>query len=190
MKNIVFLILLGSLLTSCSKKVLPAETTTPQLVDFTDALVKKYGWSPADLARIQFYISEDITLTKKTIDNYAKIEDGVVYNGGTNENSDIKLPKGTPGVFIRLTSQGFYAISFDTINPQEILKFKANSSQNNRCTLSIKEDSDKNRYFIDYLGSEWDVTSSSFYAGLQIDLRQALKETREVSTMSGRKVTD
>lgn len=190
MKNIFILILLGSIFISCSKKITPAETTVVQLTDFTDALVKKYDWSPADLAKIQFYISKEVLLTKNLSSNYSEIKNGVVLVGGEKHNEEIKLPEGTPGVFIRLTSNGSYAMSFDTLHPQELLFFGANPSQGGTYTLSTKQDNSTNTRSVNYLGNLWNVTASSLYAGLQVDLKQALNETREKTIMSGRTVKD
>ena len=180
MKNAKFLfyiIGLSVLLSSCSK----------QLTYFTEDLYQENNWSENDLKRIQFYVSQDITLYRSLEGGTSQIKDGKIEVKDRRKVDQITIEAGTPGTLVFSPDDDKYAVSFD--NSGAFLMFGPGKNTRGRYTLKAKRWKDRRGGgIITYDNQEYSTSSESAYAALMVDLRKARKSVVTKKTASGRKV--
>lgn len=178
MKNFFFLLALVFLATSCG----------PRLSPFTKRLYEEQNWSKSDLSRIQYYLSEDLVLTRELRDGKTEIERGQIKIVDGREVEQIVFKRNTPGVFVFAPKEGHMAISFET-NDENYLIFGANPRAGNRYTLLAGEWSRRGRYGkVQYAGREWRVSTSDALAAILVPLKRERNKDVNGRVVGGRKV--
>ncbi len=175
--RIFTLFILTLLFSSCGK----------QLTYFTQNLYDEYGWSEAELKRIQFYVSQDIQLYRSLEGGNSTIEDGQIKIKSRRKVDEITIKAGTPGTLIFSPKEDRYAVSFD--DSGAYLMFGPGKKTRGRYTLRAKEWKARGQGgIVTYDNAEYFTNTESAYAALMVDLRKARKSVVKKETASGRKV--
>lgn len=173
-----FLLLFGvSLLTSC----------TPSLSSFTKEMYEDNNWSEEELRQIQFYLSQDIVLHRQRKGTRSVIQDGAIKMEKGREVEEIRIPKGTPGVFVFSPKKNRMAISFEEGKENRYLMFGPNPKAGDRFVLLASE-WEKRRGKVRYDDSYYWVSADNALAGLLVDLKRINKVKVKTQVASGNKV--
>lgn len=173
----IFLFLIGTLaLSSCSKK----------LSYFTTQLKKEYDLEENDLKRIQFYLSEDITLVRSRRGGRSNIKDGKIQVRDKSKVEEIKFKRGTPGTAVFSPKEDRIAVSFES-GPDKFLMFGPNAKAKGRFVLLAK-DWDRNVGQISYDGKIYTTSSESAYAALLVQIKGSGDLEYNSRSVDGRKV--
>ncbi len=176
MKRILFFGLIVLFLSSCGTNLKP----------LTQRMYEEYGWSERDLQSVQFYVSRDIVLEKKAMDNVTSIKEGKIKVTEDRVIEKVVIKRGTPGSLLFMPKQNRLAISFDN-DDNKYLIFGASEKNNGKFMLFAK-DWDRNRGIMTYDGQTYYTTSSSAMAYLLVDIREAAKMKVSNNVAPGRKI--
>jgi hypothetical protein len=165
------------IMTSCS----------PRLTPFTQKLYKENGWSERDLQSVQFYLSQDIVLTRQMRDGESAIKDGKVKVVAGREIEEIRFPKGTPGVLLFIPKVNRFAISFEEGGDDKYIMFGPNQRYSGKYMM-LAADWDKNYGTVSYNDRVYRTDNESAYAALLIDLKAIRRTTIKKKTAKGRTV--
>jgi hypothetical protein len=169
--------LIGSL-ASCS----------PELRPFTSTILREGNWSDTDLHKIQFYLSDDIVIRRKLTEGSNEISSGgsiKVFKGEKVE--EVRIPRGTPGVFLFRAKDDHFAVGFDAANDKRFLMFGANPKRQGDYVLLASEW--KDRYGkVRYDDRFFFTDEQSSLAMLLVDFRKFRKTEVNSKTERGRKV--
>jgi len=165
------------LLASCS----------PQLSVFDRKLYESHSWSDDDLKRIQFYLSEDLTLYR-----YLDEEGGTTITSGQikmvdgRKTEQIFFPQRTPGVFLFRPKDEHFAISFEDKGNDYYLTFGPNPKYGGQYMLLATE-WDRKTGKVTYAGKKF-YTSSAEIPRLLVNLKKTRYNKTEGRTAGGRTV--
>lgn len=160
---------------------------SPSLTPFTQKLHETYKWSPDDLKRIQFYLSDDVVLWRKVTEGQTKIQNGKIKTVNGEKIEEVIFKAGTPCIYLFSPKEERFAISFEPAVPPKYLMFGPNPKFSNRYVLLGKE---WNRHTgtISYQEESWYTTSESAYACLLVDLKRATSIERTTEVVKGQRV--
>lgn len=160
----------------------------PSLSPYTQRIHEKYEWKEADLKRVQFYLSDDIVLRRKTSQGKAEITNGQIKIIDGSRYEVVKFRKGTPGVLLFSPKENRLAVSFEEGNKADsFLMFGPNPNVNNRYVL-LASDWNKRYGEVTYQGLKWETSDQSAYAGLLINLQNVATTNAEARVVKGRTV--
>jgi hypothetical protein len=178
MQRVLFLLLLATgLFSSCS----------PQLSVFDRKLYEQENWSDAQLKRIQFYLSEDLTIYR-----YLDEEGGTTITSGQikmvdgRKTEQIFFPQRTPGVFLFRPKDEHFAISFEDKGDSYYLTFGPNPKYGGQYMLLATE-WDRKSGKVTYAGKKFH-TSSAEIPRLLVNLKREYRNTTEGRTAGGRTI--
>ena len=165
------------LLSSCSRRLTP----------LTEGLREENQWSERDLRKIQFYLSEDIVLSRERSSGSSAISDGKVREVSGRTIEEVVFERGTPGVVLFSPKEGHLAIGFDPKDDGRYLVFGPNPKVRGQYTLLA---SDWSRFSgkVRYDNLVWDVSASHADVHLLLDLRRQASVNRRTQTASGRRI--
>lgn len=160
----------------------------PKLSPFTQRLYEDQKWSKEDLSRIQFYLSEDLVLTRELRDGRSEIKGGQIKIIDGREVEQVIFKRNTPGVYTFSPKADRVAISFESTD-ENYLIFGPNPKAGNRYTIRGKEWNGRARYgTVTYGGREWRISTSDAYASLLIPLKRIRNSETAGRVVGGRKV--
>ncbi len=164
-------------LTSCS----------PRLSPLTKSLRQENGWSEKELSKIQFYLSEDLILSRQRNRGTTEIVQGRVRVQNGKDIEEVIFKRGTPGVVLFTPKGDNLAIGFDSRDDSKFLVFGPNPKQSGRYTLLA---SDWTRYKgkVTYAGNTWEVSASSSDINLLLDLKKRGTSSKRIQQESGRRL--
>ena len=179
MKSYLFLFSIVGLLvmSSCS----------PKLTPFSQRLYFENGWSERDLQSIQFYLSNDVVLSRQMKDGESSIRDGKVKVVAGKEIEEVRFPKGTPGVLLFIPKENRVAISFEEGGDEKYLMFGPNRKHNGKYMM-LAADWDKRFGTVTYNDQVYRTDYESAYSALLIDLKAIRKVTVKKKTAKGRTI--
>lgn len=160
---------------------------SPRLTPFSQRLYAENGWSERDLQSIQFYLSEDIVLTRQRKNGESSIKDGKVKVVGGKEIEEIKFPKGTPGVLLFIPKENRFAISFEEGGDDKYLMFGPNRKYSGKYMM-LAADWDKRFGTVTYNDNIYRTDNESAFASLMIDLKALKRVTVKSKTAKGRTI--
>lgn len=163
------------------------QACSPQLTPFTQRFYDSYNFDESDLKQIQFYVSDDIVLSRAKGDGNVQITDGKVRVVDGKQVDEVIIPKGTPGVLLFIPKEDRFAISFDESGEEKYLMFGPNRKLNNHYAL-LASDWDRRTGTITYGGEKYYTRSNSGLAKLMIDLKAVKRIERKSSVAKGRTV--
>lgn len=173
----LILLLAAALFSSCS----------PQLTVFDQELYESQNWSDDDLKRIQFYLSEDLTIYRYLDEESStNISDGQIKMVEGRKTEQIYFPRGTPGVFISRPKEEHFAISFEKKGNTHYLTFGPNPRYSGQYMLLASEWNRKTGR-ITYAGKKF-YTSSEEIPKLMVNLKKESRNSTESRTAGGRSV--
>ena len=176
-KNALLFLVLGTMMSSCA----------PTLRPFTQNLYDDYRWTENDLKRIQFYLSDDIIMTRQSSTGQSEIEGGEIKVIEGRSIEEVIIPKGTPGAFLFSPKSDRFAVSFEANNDELYLMFGPNPKAGDRYVLLASEWK-KRRGKVTYGGKKWKVNYNGAWAGLMVDLKKIKKVNVNKSKAKGRVV--
>lgn len=172
-----FWLLLIAVLSACSQRLSP----------LTSDLRQQNGWSTDELQRIQFYLSEDITLTRQRSRGSTDIAQGRVRVENGREIEEVVFQRGTPGLALFSPKDDHLAIGFDPGDDGRFLVFGPNPKQGGRYTL-LASDWQRTQGKVKYDGQVWEVSAANADANLLFDLRRRGSTERATQRPSGRRI--
>ncbi len=178
MKHLLFLSALALMtLASCS----------PRLTPLTKSLRQENGWSENELSKIQFYLSEDLILSRQRNRGTTEIVQGRVRVENGRDIEEVIFKRGTPGVVLFTPKGDNLAIGFDARDDSKFLVFGPNPKQRGRYTLLA---SDWTRYKgkVTYAGNTWQVSASNADINLLLDLKKRGTTETRVKQETGRRL--
>jgi hypothetical protein len=158
----------------------------PKLAPFTQELYERQGWGEDELRRIQFYLSEDVTLQRELRNDRTTIRNGSVRVIDGREVEQIVFRRNTPGVFTFSPKTQRVAITFEE-DGDNFLVFGPNPKNGNRYTL-LASDWTRTRGTVTYAGREWTVSSADAFANLLIPLKRTREGDTRGRVVGGRKL--
>lgn len=177
MKNVILLLAVFTLFQACG----------PTLSPFTERLYEQNKWSENQLKQIQFYLSEDIQLTRAIGAQASEIISGEIKVINGRKVEQVVIPKGTPGVFLFSPKTNRFAVSFEEGSDQRYLMFGPNDRLGGRFVLLAK-DWDRRVGKVTYDGKLYRLSSNGAYASLLVDLKKMNKVAVASRRAGGRKV--
>lgn len=173
----LYLLLAIGLFSSCS----------PQLSVFNQELYETQNWSDDELSRIQFFLSEDLTIYR-----YLDEESGTTITSGQikmvdgRKTEQIFFPRLTPGIFLFRPKDEHFAISFEDKGDTYYLTFGPNPKYGGEYMLLATE-WDRKSGKVTYAGKRF-YTNSAEIPRLLVNLKQESRNTTEGRTAGGRTV--
>ncbi|MBC6995946.1 hypothetical protein QWY85_11115 [Neolewinella lacunae] len=158
----------------------------PRLSPLTQRLIDDQNWSEDELKRIQFYLSEDLVLTRELRNGNSEIRNGQVKIVDGREVEQMVFKRNTPGVFVFSPKTQRMGISFER-NDEDFLVFGPNPKAGDRYTL-LASDWNRNSGTVTYAGKTWRVNSSDAYASLLIPLKRLRDNDVSGRVVGGRKL--
>ena len=116
MIRLIYSSILLVLMTACS----------PTLSPYTQRLHEKYEWKETDLKKVQFYLSDDIVLRRRSESGKAEIQGGEIKIIDGNKYEMIRFKAGTPGVLLFMPKENRMAVSFENGGDDKFLMFGPN----------------------------------------------------------------
>ncbi|NJC27316.1 hypothetical protein [Neolewinella antarctica] len=173
-----YLAFLASLLflTSCGPKLSP----------LTQRIVSEQNWTSAEFERIQFYLSEDLVLTRELRNGNTQITNGQVRVINGKDVEQVVFPAKTPGVFVFSPKTERVAVSFES-NNDNYLVFGPNPNAGNTYVL-LAQDWDRRSGSVTYAGKTWRVSTSNAFASLMIPLKELREKKVNGRVVGGRKL--
>ena len=176
MPKYILYFLIVSLLASCSMDLQP----------FTESQRTANNWTNEDLSKIQFYLSESITLQRKLSGGSSEIASGKVRIVDGERIEEVVIPKGTPGVVVFNSVDQRLGISFED-GEDRYLMFGVNPNKGDKYHLLASEW--KNQVGkVKYEDKEWFTNPNSGSAHLLIDLKKVYQRELNRRTAGGRKL--
>ena len=156
---LIFLAL--GLLSSCSSP----------LTYFTKDLYEEQNWTADDIELIQFYLSDNIVLTRSLGKNETKISEGKIEIVNGRKIERVIIAANTPGVLVHMPAEDRFAISFEQADDNAFLMFGPNARRGNRYVLLAQE---WQRDFgqIHYKGNLYTADANSALSSLMVNLRK------------------
>lgn len=160
---------------------------SPRLTPLTDNLRERNGWSEETLSKIQFYLSEDLVLTRQANSGRTDITQGRVRVENGRDIEEVIIKRGTPGVVLFSPNGKNLAIGFDARDDSKFLVFGPNPKVEGRYTLLAK---DWKRYVgkVTYAGKTWDVSASNADVNLLLDMRRRGTTKYDTKQETGRRI--
>ncbi|MEM1359027.1 MAG: hypothetical protein AAGF89_12550 [Bacteroidota bacterium] len=158
----------------------------PKLSPLTQRLIEDQSWQESDLKRIQFYLSEDLILTRELRDGNTEIRNGQVKIIDGREVEQMVFKRNTPGVFVFSPKTQLMAVSFER-SDEDFLVFGPNPKAGNRYTLRASEWNRRNGT-VTYSGKKWRVSSRDAFASLMIPLKRLRNQDVNGRVAGGRKL--
>ncbi len=159
---------------------------SPRYTYFTENLYEKQNWTQEDVKRIQFYVSNDIILTRAISDDETSITEGKIRIINGKKVQQVIIKEKTPGVLVLMPKEDRFAISFED-NDDAYLMFGPNPKYYERFAL-LAQDWEKEKGKVHYRGQLYDVDNSSAFAALMVDLRREGESQYEIKRVPGRTV--
>ena len=160
---------------------------SPELRPFTSNLMKEGGWSDTDLKKIQFYLSDDVVIRRKLTEGSSEITSGTIKIVKGEKLEEVRIPHGTPGVFLFRAKDDHFAIGFDGSSDKRFLMFGPNPKQRGTYVLLASEWQDKQGK-VRYENKFYFTNPDAVWANLMVDLRKIKHVQVSSNTVRGRKI--
>ena len=165
------------LMSSCAKELRP----------FTANILREGNWSDTELQKIQFYLSDDIVIRRKLTEGSSEITSGTIKIVKGEKMEEVRIPHGTPGVFLFRAKDDHFAIGFDGSSDKRYLMFGPNPKQRGTYVLLASEWQDRQgkvRYDDKFYFSNPDAA----WANLMVDVKKIKHVEVSSNTVKGRKI--
>ena len=159
----------------------------PRLSPLTKRLVDEQRWGEEELRRIQFYLSEDLVLTRALRNGRTAIDRGRVTLIDGREVEQVVFKAKTPGVFTFSPKDDRVAVSFEGGGSERYLVFGPNPKNGNRYSI-LARDWTRASGTVTYDGQEWEIASRDAFANLLIPIKSIENADRKGRVASGRKL--
>jgi hypothetical protein len=159
----------------------------PTLMPFTQKLYEENRWSDAELKNIQFYVSRDIILWREATEGSSKIAQGKIKVVKGRRVEELRIRRGTPGVFIFSPKDNRFAVSFESDSDQRYLMFGPNPKRQNTYVL-LASDWKGTTGSITYDNTTYYTDANSGMAALLVDLDRNVRTSYKSRVAKGRTI--
>jgi hypothetical protein len=156
---------------------------SPKLSVFSYDTYRSGNWTENDLKKIQFYVSNDITLRRKISNASSKIESGKIRIIDGSQYEEIVIKANTPGVYVFSPDKDRLAISFEV---DKYLVFGPKDRNGEYVLLATKWEKDYG--IVKYGNSSYDTPASSAFSYLMVDTKYVNKTSAKRRVAKGREV--
>ncbi|MFK8056988.1 MAG: hypothetical protein AB8F78_12770 [Saprospiraceae bacterium] len=160
---------------------------SPRLTPLTKSLRQQNGWSENELSKIQFYLSEDLILSRQRNSGTTEIVQGRVRVENGKDIEEIIFKRGTPGVVLFSPKDDNLALGFDARDDSKFLVFGPNPKQSGRYTL-LASDWKRYRGKVTYAGETWEVSAANSDINLLLDMKKRGRTETRVKQETGRRL--
>jgi hypothetical protein len=160
---------------------------SPDLRPFTNSMLKEGGWGDSELQKIQFYLSGDLVIQRQLNEGTSEITSGKIKIVKGEKLEEIRIPRGTPGVFLFKAKDNHFAISFDARSDKRYLMFGPNPKMNGKYVLLASEWQDRQGK-VKYDNKSYYTTDNSAFTNLMVDFRKIHQREVQSEVARGRKV--
>ncbi len=160
---------------------------SPELRPFTSRLLTEGNWSDSELKKIQFYLSDDIVINRVLTEGSSEITSGSIKIVKGEKIEEVRIPRGTPGVFLFRAKEDNFAIGFDATSDKRYLMFGANPKKQGTYVLLASEWKDRQGK-VRFEDKFYFTDPNSAWANLMVDLRKIRKVEVASRTVKGRRV--
>ena len=157
------------------------------LKPFTEGMLKDNQWTENELKRIQFYLSEDIILRRQLTEGSTEIVSGKIKIERGEQIEEIRIKRGTPGVFLFKPKDNNFAIGFDSRSDKRYLTFGPNPKKQGQYVLLGSEWKDRQGK-VRYDNTYYFVNPDAVYAQILVDIRKIRRVEVSSQEAPGRKV--
>ncbi len=164
-----------------------AQSCSPDLRPFTHNILQEGGWGDNDLKKIQFYLSDDVVIRRNLTEGSSEITSGTIKIVKGEKVEEVRIKRGTPGVFLFRAKEDNFAIGFDGSSDKRFLMFGANPKQRGTYVLLASEWKDRQGK-VRYDDKFYFTDEGGAWANLLVDLKKIRKIEVSSSTARGRKV--
>lgn len=175
MRKIIAVIVLFASLSSCKN-----------LVPYTDTMKQQHNWSEAQVKQIQFYLSEDVVLSRELTQGSTEIVHGKIKKVNGKKIEEIIIRQGTPGVLTEMPKEKKMLVSFE-ISDDHFLSFGVNPNMSEKYVLLASE-WENGSGKVHYNNQIFYTSPGSKFAYLLVDLRKIQKMKVKQRVAGGRKV--
>lgn len=160
---------------------------SPNLTTLTKTVREDNAWTEDELSRIQFFLSQDLTLTRERKSGSTSIVQGEVRVKDGRRVEELVFERGTPGVVLFQTPEGHLGIGFDARRDDRFLMFGPNPNRGGEYVLLGKS---AGRYSstVTYDEREWAVSNASGGVRLLFNMKRSGTVRRESSSVGGRRL--
>lgn len=147
-------------------------------VPLTLAIIKKYGLTKdAHLKKLQYFLEGEILLSVEIPDSHSVIEGGYLDVGKKLIPLEVRIPNGTPGIYVDAQGDGGsltgLAVRFEQEGTGRFLWFAPSKMHDGKFSLAYKPAN--NRFEVFYDGRMHVASVISVNAFLSIDIKETLK---------------
>ena len=160
---------------------------SPDLRPFTRNILQEGGWGDNDLKKIQFYLSDDVVIRRNLTEGSSEITSGTIKIVKGEKVEEVRIKRGTPGVFLFRAKEDNFAIGFDGSSDKRFLMFGPNPKQRGSYVLLASEWKDRQGK-VRYDDKFYYTDEGGTWANLLVDLKKVRKIEVNSSTARGRKV--
>ncbi|GAB4250613.1 MAG: hypothetical protein Kow0079_04020 [Vicingaceae bacterium] len=156
---------------------------------FTNAVKEKYNLDTEKIKKLQFYISQDVTLQRGDESNEEQKfdKDGKLIVQSSASVDRVYIPAGTPGVAVNVMEGNKIAVSFDENGDDS--KFLVFGDPNNRgryYLMGAEWNNGKGK--INYGGKVYYVMPGGASAYIKFELKKVKKYKKTAKKVKGRRV--
>jgi hypothetical protein len=159
----------------------------PELRPFTSNLLRESKWSDGELSKIQFYLSDDIVINRVLTEGSSEITSGSIKVVRGEKVEQVRIPRGTPGVFLFREKAENFAIGFDATSDKRYLMFGPNPKIHGTYVLLASEWKDRQGK-VRFNDKFYFTDPNSAWANLMVDYRKIRRVEVDSKTVKGRKV--
>lgn len=160
---------------------------SPNLTVFDRQLREQNDWTEEELSRIQFYLSQDLILTRERKSGSTAIVQGEVRLKDGRNIEELVFERGTPGVVLFQTPEGNLGIGFDAKRDDRFLMFGPNPGRGGDYTL-LGKNAGRYQSTVTYADREWDVSNASAGVRLLLNLKRSGTTKRQTESVGGRRL--
>ena len=159
----------------------------PKLATLSTSVRDENAWTEDELSRIQFFLSQDLVLTRERKSGSTAIIQGEVRVKDGRRIEELVFERGTPGVVLFQTKEGHLAIGFDERRDDRFLMFGPNPNRRGEYVLLGKN---AGRYSskVTYDDKQWDVSNANADVRLLFNLKRTGNTKRKTSSVGGRRL--
>lgn len=160
---------------------------SPELRPFTNNILREGNWDDNELKKIQFYLSDDIVISRALTKGNSEITSGAIKIVNGEKVEEVRIPRGTPGVFLFRAKDDNFAIGFDAASDQRFLMFGSNPKKRGTYVLLASEWKDRQGK-VRFDDKFYFTNPDAALASLMVNYRKIRKVEVSSNTVSGRKV--
>lgn len=175
--TLILMIGIASIISSCATKK-----------PFTNDVRTRYNLDASKLKRLQFFISQDVTLQRgeSSSEQQELDKDGKLVISSSASLNEILISAGTPGVVVKVLEGNKLAVSFDDVDDNKYLVFGDPNNRGRYTLMGAEWNQGKGK--INYGGKVYYVMPGGASAYLKFEMKKVKDYKKTQDKAKGRKV--